>query len=189
MALFSIWKTCWEHCYYHSVRGHESEYPLCTMASGFFYYYYWFLEIQLNKCNLFFFFYYLSIKYFSLDFLKYTSRSFSKPYFLYCWLVLIIFILSAFIYTETFPWVLLQISSGPYPNRTYGFASPTCLWKVVARLPVFVIEPVAINTLICFNAVPQVGLFWWIVVNLFIKITEDCYFCCFSRFNNILKYW
>ena len=68
----------------------------------------------------------------------------------------IIFIGSAFIDTETCPLLLLQIFSGMYSNQTYGFASPAALWKFVTRVPVFVISPGAINTLIGFKAFHQV---------------------------------
>ena len=68
----------------------------------------------------------------------------------------IIFIGSALIDTETFYQVCSKIVSWPYPNQTYGFASHSGLWKIVARVPVFVISPVVINILIGFRAVPQV---------------------------------
>ena len=47
------------------------------------------------------------------------------------------FIVSAFIYTETFPRVWLQIICWSYSNRTYQFDSPPVLMKVVERVPVF----------------------------------------------------
>ena len=43
-------------------------------------------------------------------------------------------IVTAFIYTNTCPWVWLKIFCGPYPNRKYGFASPAGLSKVMARV-------------------------------------------------------
>ena len=46
--------------------------------------------------------------------------------------------------------------SGMYPNWTHGFSSPAGLWKVVTRVPFFVISPVAINTMIGFKEVTQV---------------------------------
>ena len=49
--------------------------------------------------------------------LKPPSTSLSKPYFVDCWLLCIIFIGSAFIDTGTFPWVCYPIDSGTYPNR------------------------------------------------------------------------
>ena len=61
----------------------------------------------------------------------------------------------------------MQIISGPYPNREYGFASPVGLWKVVVRVPVFVIAYVAINTFIGLKAVPQV-----------IQVCSCVYKCC-----------
>ena len=78
-----------------------------------------------------------------------------KDFFVDCWLVYIIFIVSEFIDPETCSKVWLKIFSRPYTKRTYGFALPAGLWKVVARVTVFVISPVAINTLIGFKAVPQ----------------------------------
>ena len=39
-----------------------------------------------------------------------------------------------FIDPETCPQVGYQIFYGPYPNRTYGFASPSGLWNIVARV-------------------------------------------------------
>ena len=51
-----------------------------------------------------------------------------------------------FIDPETCPRVQIQIFSWAYPNPTYRFASPAVLWKSMARVPVFVIAPAAINT-------------------------------------------
>ena len=68
----------------------------------------------------------------------------------------IIFIGLEFIDPVTCPRVCYQIVSGPCPNRTYGFASPAGLWKVVTMVLVFVISPVVINKLIGSKAVPQV---------------------------------
>ena len=93
---------------------------------------------------------------FSVNDIKHPSCYSFKPYFVDFWLVCIIFTVSAFIDTETCPRVWLQIVSGTYPNRTYGFVSPAFLWKVVVRVPVFVVAPVSINTLIRFKEVPQV---------------------------------
>ena len=87
--------------------------------------------------------------------LKYLSSYLFKTCFVNCWLVRITFIGSEFIYPKTCPWVWLKILSGMYPNQTYGFASIAVLWKVVARMPFFVIEPVTINKLIVFKDVPQ----------------------------------
>ena len=85
----------------------------------------------------------------------------------------------------------MKIVSGPYSNLKYGFDSPAGLWKVVARVPVFVIALVAINELIGLKAVPQVWYFFvdfWkfiykhhrrfflLLVDRFINITEYCYF-------------
>ena len=92
----------------------------------------------------------------------------------------IIFIGSAFIYPETCPRVLLHIFSGPYPKYAYVFASPAGLWKVVARVSLFAISPVFVNTWIGFKIVPQVWHFWWIVGNIFINITEDFPFVGFQ---------
>ena len=92
--------------------------------------------------------------------LKYPSSSSLKHYFVDFWPVCIIFIGSEFIDTETCPRVWLKIFIGPYPNRTHGFSSPKGLWKVVARVPVFVISTVTINTFIGFKAVPQVIQVW-----------------------------
>ena len=58
--------------------------------------------------------------------------------------------------TGTCTWVFYKIFSGMYPNRTYGFSLPEVLWKVVAKMPIFVISPVTINILIGFKAVTQV---------------------------------
>ena len=88
--------------------------------------------------------------------LKYPSISLFKPYFVDCWLVCNLFIVTKFIDIETCPLVWLQIFGGIYPNQTYVFASTTGLWAAVARVMAFVISPVDINTLIEFNAVPQV---------------------------------
>ena len=35
---------------------------------------------------------------------------------------------------ETFTWVWLKIFLRPYPNKTFGFASPAGLWEVVVRV-------------------------------------------------------
>ena len=78
-----------------------------------------------------------SLKFIYLLDLKLSSSSSFKPSFVDCWLVCIIYIRSAFIDPEIFPWVLLQTFSGMYSNRTYGFASPTGLWKVMAKVPFF----------------------------------------------------
>ena len=66
----------------------------------------------------------------------------------------IIFIGSYIIDPGNCPWVWFQIVSGMYPNCTYIFNFSADLWKVVARVPVFVIAPAAINTLIGFKADP-----------------------------------
>ena len=88
-----------------------------------------------------------------------SSYSFNN-YFVDCWPVCIIFIGSKFINTETRPRVWLKFVSGMYPNRTYRFDSPAGLWKVVVRVPVFVISLVGINTFIGFKEVPQVIQVW-----------------------------
>ena len=65
------------------------------------------------------------------------SFKLSKQYFfVYLWLVYITFTVSAFIDTESCPHVWLEIIFCPYPNQTYGFASPEGLWKVVSGVPV-----------------------------------------------------
>ena len=48
-----------------------------------------------------------------------------------------------------------KIVSVTYPNIKYGFTSPAGLWKVLDRVLIFVISPVAINKLIGFKAVTQ----------------------------------
>ena len=65
-----------------------------------------------------------------------SFKFFIKSIYFYCWLVCIVFIGSAFIDTVTVPRVWLKIVSGTYPNRTYGFSSPTGLWRVVVRMMV-----------------------------------------------------
>ena len=65
-----------------------------------------------------------------------------------------------FIDPETCPQVGMQFFSGTYPDLKYGFASPAGLCKVVARVPVFVILPVSINTFISFKEVPEILQFW-----------------------------
>ena len=57
---------------------------------------------------------------------------------LHHWLLTCFFALiwSGLVDTETCPHVWLQIICGTYLNRTYIFASPAGLWKVVARVPV-----------------------------------------------------
>ena len=68
-----------------------------------------FLELQVNQYKLLLF---LLIIYLSgiclgviLIYIKYPSSSWFETYFVDCLLVCIIFIVSAFIDTETFPWV------------------------------------------------------------------------------------
>ena len=78
----------------------------------------------------------------------------------------IIFIGSEFIDPQTFPWVCYKNISGMYPNCTYGFSSPTGLWKVVARVPVFAVPPVLIDKFVGFNSVTQVHCDW-LQVNTF----------------------
>ena len=58
--------------------------------------------------------------------------------------------------TETCPWLYTQFVSGTFPNRTYGFDSPAGFWKEFAKVPGFVISPVAVDTLTGFKSVPQV---------------------------------
>ena len=71
-----------------------------------------------------------------------SSRNFILKYFyldfyflsLNCWLLTslsVLFVLE-FIDIEIPPPGVLKIICGTYPNQTYGFASPTGLWKVVA---------------------------------------------------------
>ena len=88
--------------------------------------------------------------------LNFPSSYLCQPYFVDCWILRIIFIGSEFIYPEPCPWVWFKIVSGMYPNRTYILDSTPGLWKFMARVPVFVISPVVINTLIGFKAVPHV---------------------------------
>ena len=126
-----------------------------------------FIKVQLNQYTCFNLLNHLFINYWFLEFLKSYSRYFLKPSSADCWLVCIIFIGLEFIDPETCPQVWLQIISGQYPNRTYWFYSPTGLWKVLVRLPFFVIAPVEINTLIGFKAVPQVWYFWWVFSDFF----------------------
>ena len=92
--------------------------------------------------------------------LKSPSSFLFKPSFVDFWLVCIKLIISAFIYPENCCCAWLKIVSGPYPKQTHRFASPTGLWKVVERVPVFMISPVAINILIGLEAVTQI----WIVL-------------------------
>ena len=98
--------------------------------------------------------------------IKYPSSSLFNNYFVDCRLLCIVFIVSVFIDPETFPWVCYKIVSGPYTNFTYKFSSHAGLWKVVVRVPVFVISPVIINTLICFKSVTQDHCFWFQVNHL-----------------------
>ena len=100
----------------------------------FIFFYYSFIKIQLNPYKFSYLLYYLFIKYWSLEFLKYISRYLFKPSLVNCWFFCIIFIGSAFIDHENCPWVWLKIISGPYPNHTYIFDSPTGLSKVVVRV-------------------------------------------------------
>ena len=95
----------------------------------------------------------------ALIYLNYLSISSFKPSFVDFWLVRIIFIGVVFIGTETSPWVCLKVFSAPYPNQTYIFASPAGLWKIVARVLVFVISHVVINTFIGFKEFPKVWQF------------------------------
>ena len=97
---------------------------------------------------------------FSVIDIKYPPSFLFKPSISYCWLFGIIFILSAFIDPLNYPRVQFQSFSGIHPTRTYGFASPTGLWKIVARVTVFVISPLSINTLIGFKSVTQVIQVW-----------------------------
>ena len=83
--------------------------------------------------------------------LRYPSTSLMKPFFVHCWLVCIIFIWSEFIDPETCPWMWLKTST----TFTYRFSYPIGLWKVVVRMHVLVMAPVAIITLIGFKTVPQ----------------------------------
>ena len=89
-----------------------------------------------------------------------------------------LFILSVFIDPETCPQVCYQIFSWPYPKRTYIFASPAGFWKVAVRVPVFVISPVVVNTLIGFESVPQVHCDWFQVnhFKVFLSIFGECIF-------------
>ena len=77
------------------------------------------------------------VQYIDLIDLKSPPSSSFEPSFVGCWLACIIFIVSAFIDTETCSWVWFQNINGLYPNRTYGFSSPTGLWKVMVRVTVF----------------------------------------------------
>ena len=121
-----------------------------TFHSFYIFFYSSFLELQLNLYKLFFFprlfiHQVCSLGYW-FDWYKYPSSYSFKSYFIHCWLVCIIFIGSMFIDPETCPRVQIQIFSWAYPNPTYRFASPAVLWKSMARVPVFVIAPAAINT-------------------------------------------
>ena len=68
---------------------------------------------------------------------KISFKFFKQIFFVVCWLVYIVFTVSAFIGPETCTWVWLQIFYDPYPNWTYYFDSLTCLWKVMERVLVF----------------------------------------------------
>ena len=70
---------------------------------------------------------------------KYPSSSSFKFSSVDCWLVCIIFIGSELIDPENFPWTWLKNLCGSYTNRTYVFASPAGLWKVLARVRFFIL--------------------------------------------------
>ena len=55
-----------------------------------------------------------------IDLIPHSNYSF-KPYFVDSWLVFIEFTGSAFIDSETCPWVCLQFVCGRYPNQLYIF--------------------------------------------------------------------
>ena len=88
---------------------------------------------------------------------KYISSSSLKPSFVDCWLVCIIIIASLFIDPKTFPRVCSQFLVGCIQKGHTNFYFPAGLYKVVARVSVFVISPVVINALIDFKSVNQVG--------------------------------
>ena len=81
---------------------------------------------------------------------------------LFCWMLACVYHIHwiSVHWSWNCPRVLLQIASGPYPNRAYGFTSPAGLWKNLDRVLVFVIEPVKINKFIGFKSVPQVIKVW-----------------------------
>ena len=70
-------------------------------------------------------------------------------------------------------WCDIKYSVGHIPNQTYGFYLPTALWKVMERVPVFVISPVAINTLIRFKEVNKVIKFLICIVSVGPMATKD----------------
>ena len=118
--------------------------------------YYWFIELQFNQYKILLSLRLFIHQVFFFGFSKISFKIFVQAFFCWFLLVCIIFIGSAFIDPETCPQLWLQIFSGLYPSQTYGFASSVGLWKVVSRVPVIVIGPVSINTLIFFKVVPQV---------------------------------
>ena len=95
----------------------------------FLFYYSWFLNYSSTDTSYYYFFDLLLFNYCYLEFyLSYLRR----------WLLTCLFALIGlmFIDPETCPRVWLKIVCGPYPNRTYKFASPAGLWKAMARVPV-----------------------------------------------------
>ena len=91
---------------------------------------------------------------------KISVKFFIQSFF--CWLlnfVYHIFTGSAPIDPGTFHRMWLKSVSGTYTNRTYGLFPSAGLWKVVARVLVF-ITPVALITLIGFKEFPQVIQVW-----------------------------
>ena len=104
-----------------------------------------FLRLHLKRYKLLLFLWFFIHK---VLFSGFLVINFSFSLLLTC---LFILIGSVFIDPETCPQVWLKFFCGPYPKRIYVFASPTGLWKVAARLPVFVILPVVINIFIVFK--------------------------------------
>ena len=157
----------------------------CSIELTFRYFYilfnyFSFLGLKLNRYKSFLF-----IRWFIHEILFFGFFKISfKTSFVDFWLVCIIFIGSVFIDPVTCTRMWLQIVSGTYTNRTYGFEFPACLCKVMVRVTVFVIATVAINTLIVFKAVPKVWQFLWMIGDWFINITKYCSFWWVSIFIN-----
>ena len=84
--------------------------------------------------------------------IKYPSSSSHKPYFVDFWPVCFSFTASSLIDPETCTQLWLQVVCGPYKNWTSLFAYTSDLWKVVARVSVFISLSI-INWLTGFKAI------------------------------------
>ena len=114
--------------------------------------------------------------------IKCPSNYLSNRYFVDCLLMWIILISSDLIDTETFPWFRLKIVSVPYPKQTYGFAYLAGLWKVVAKVLVFLLHLLSLIHWLESRQILKLFKFSVVWVSVFTRVTKYYWIIPFNFF-------